>query len=646
MAWTAASSTTWSGSSKTAGTTVSTSTARTVAVGDVLVVIIGANNVGTADGDNSEVSSVTDNLGNTYLKAGEFTNAQGSAAAGATCSIWYSQITTAGNATATATFANSIAAKVITGAKFTASAGATISVVGLATLANDNADPGSMSISGLASQEYLFIRGFASETTVNTPTVTSGYSNIDAIGTSGGGAATNMSAAGESRITTGTGSTSDPTYTNADTASVFVALKEAASSTPISGSDTLTPSLTETSAVLSALARVDTLTPSLTESAALFGAAARTDTLTPSLTEVSALLSSLALVDTLTPSLGESSALLVILAGSDALTPSLTEAAIVLAVSPNVPGGGFGGQSFGEAPFGGLPATSELVILVGSDTLTPSLAEASSLMALLGRVDTLTPALAEAAALSALLARTDTLTPALTEAAALLAALARTDAMTPALAESAALLGLLGRSDALTPALTEASQVAAVLARADTLTPALVEAAALAVTLASADTLTPALAESALVVAALAASDTLTPSLAEAQAMMLLLAATDTLTPSLVDAAWLDLGGFALRQVTVRLRLADGTPPVGARVLAWRLRVGGALRTVIAPVVSVALTDAQGVAVLALLPGFGDAYRVTATAADGTPLLDVVVRLGTADAELHELPRVEDLAWH
>jgi hypothetical protein len=109
----------------------------------------------------------------------------------------------------------------------------------------------------------------------------------------------------------------------------------------------------------------------------------------------------------------------------------------------------------------------------------------------------------------------------------------------------------------------------------------------------------------------------------------------------------LALSGFTGQLLTVRLRDAAGAPQVGAAVLARRVRVGGAKYTVIDPTLSQAVTDGDGVAVLTLMPSLGDAYRVTATAGDGTPLLDVAVLVGPGDGELHSLPQVEGMqAWH
>jgi hypothetical protein len=133
--------------------------------------------------------------------------------------------------------------------------------------------------------------------------------------------------------------------------------------------------------------------------------------------------------------------------------------------------------------------------------------------------------------------------------------------------------------------------------------------------------------------------------LAEQAAPAVVKLAFDVLTPTLGETAWPDLGGMALRQLTVTLTAADGTPIVGATVSALRVRPGGGLRTVISTQPVEAVTDAAGVAVLYLLPSFGDAYRILALDAAGRALLNVAVLLN-ADADLKDLPPVEGLTWH
>jgi hypothetical protein len=223
------------GQDKTSSSSIATDNVNSVgtaAVGSVVIVGIAKDNLQTTDGNTSEVTTVTDSKGNTYTPIREFCNGQGGAGAGAVISLWYSLLTTAINVgatdTITANFNGAITAKAIVADNFTIGAGATVSVAGNATdLANDAADPGSMTISGLTSGPYLFIRATALERPQTGWTPTTNYTQLTLKGTSGGSAVTNMEYDAEFRIFTGTGDTSDPTATAVDSASIYVALKEA-----------------------------------------------------------------------------------------------------------------------------------------------------------------------------------------------------------------------------------------------------------------------------------------------------------------------------------------------------------------------------------------------------------------------------------
>lgn len=227
-----------SAQSKTDATTISITTAAAANVGNVVVVVVAINNTNTTDGETSEVSSITDSAGgNTWIKAGEYCNSQAAAAAGATVSVWYSLIAQeiASSGTITANLANSIVAKAISAQEFALAVGATVQVLGLQVAAADAVDFPSMTISGLANSEYLFIRGMAMEDAGSgNNTATSGYTNFQNSQTSGGSGPSNMRCRGEFIITTGTGSTSDPTAANpGDNANVFFALQEIVATDPI-----------------------------------------------------------------------------------------------------------------------------------------------------------------------------------------------------------------------------------------------------------------------------------------------------------------------------------------------------------------------------------------------------------------------------
>jgi hypothetical protein len=223
---------------------VLTTTASAV-VGNVVVVAVGMDNIGTTDGDLSEISSVVDSAGNTYTKAKEQTNGQGAAEAGATVSLWQAKVTSelATGGTITANLAAAVTAKAISAWAFSVTAGATISVEGSDADVHDGADPAAMAIAGLPNQEYLFFVADCEEN-VNTGTYTPpvDYTAIDKNGTTGGGGTTNVYVAGAFRILTGTGDTYDAdTNADRDGAQVYVALKEAAGGG--GGGDGLTPGM-------------------------------------------------------------------------------------------------------------------------------------------------------------------------------------------------------------------------------------------------------------------------------------------------------------------------------------------------------------------------------------------------------------------
>lgn len=207
-----------------------TLTTSAVPVGNLLVLAIAVDNNGTTDADHGEITGVTDSGGNVWTKAREYTNGQGAANAGATISVWFAKVTTAlGSGDAiTVALSTSKTAKAISAWEFSLSGSAsTVSVESGTEEASDNADAGSLAISGLAPRNYLFLRAIAIEAgSANISAATANFTQITQDG-NGGGAASGMAVVGEFRILNGTGATSNPTLadTGRDNASVFVALK-------------------------------------------------------------------------------------------------------------------------------------------------------------------------------------------------------------------------------------------------------------------------------------------------------------------------------------------------------------------------------------------------------------------------------------
>jgi hypothetical protein len=197
--------------------------------GELGVLVIACDNLDPNDGDFGVVTGVTDSAGNVWQKAGEFTNGQGGAGAGATVAIWYTVAAATLLVTdfITITFRAALTAKAVIGHRFAKSPDTIVKLAATAGRADDGVDPGPVSLTGLASREYLFIRGIATESATTTSlTATSGWTAIIQAVTSGGGSATNIGARGEQLIATRTSVTSDPTLFAADHASVLVALYE------------------------------------------------------------------------------------------------------------------------------------------------------------------------------------------------------------------------------------------------------------------------------------------------------------------------------------------------------------------------------------------------------------------------------------
>ena len=248
MAWTSVGSIGGAQHTGSQNTVVMTTNATAVA-GSVVVISVAINNTSTTDGNTTEVSSITDSVGgNTWTKAREFCNSQGAAAAGATVAMFFSILTNqiASGQTITANLANNINKKALAAWNFTVGSGNSAEVATAVDLPDDGGDFGSMTISSLNSQEYLFYRGSASETNTSfVLTPTTSYTAVPKQTTAGGSSPTNIACYGEWIIATGTGHTSNPSYgLNHDQAHVFVAFRE------VAGSPDVTEALTGVASTL------------------------------------------------------------------------------------------------------------------------------------------------------------------------------------------------------------------------------------------------------------------------------------------------------------------------------------------------------------------------------------------------------------
>lgn len=267
-------------STSSASTLAKTPSGCTVNVGDVLIVVFSGNNIDTSDGNTSLCFSVTDAQSNTYVKLREFTNAQGSAAAGATTCVFASLITTQISGAVTVNLGSAITAKSLILRKFNPGAGASsITADGAADLANDGADPGALTATGSDSGQHLWIRSVACETNDGTAmTQTSGWTvSTQGVQADTGSAGTSMATRFEWKVATGTGSgSSDPTYVAADCASVNVGLLQSGGA----GAPTATPTETPTVTNTPTITNTPTQTPTVTNTPTITNTPTQTPTIT------------------------------------------------------------------------------------------------------------------------------------------------------------------------------------------------------------------------------------------------------------------------------------------------------------------------------------------------------------------------------
>jgi hypothetical protein len=226
------------GTANTSGTSVTFTASATLEVGNTVVLCCAKDNTSTTDGETNEWGSVTDATGNTWTKLKEHCKSGGSAASGVTGAIYISGTSGNGykltnqiaNGGTISIATSSVVAKAVTGWEFTSTNGLEVASAYQTTTATGSSSPGSQSISGLASGEYLYLRLCAVERENVDLTPTTNYTEITGIIADAGGSTDSIYAVGEFRIpASSTSNTSNPSLTQSpDSASIFVAFKERA----------------------------------------------------------------------------------------------------------------------------------------------------------------------------------------------------------------------------------------------------------------------------------------------------------------------------------------------------------------------------------------------------------------------------------
>ena len=214
---------------KAASTTTVVSVTATVAVGRVLVVHVATDNLGNTAGATSHISSVADSQGNSYSKVSEYTQTGGSSADGVTVAIYVSKIATQLTTSDTVTVTHPNVVARTAGLEEYSISGTGISVAGN-NGAIGSGTSGSVTLSGLASAEYLWVGQFGFEDKSNvtfTGDTDYSYRTQHSTGTGGAGAA-NITGNPADRVYSGASDTFEfsSLSTSSDFAIVLGALQE------------------------------------------------------------------------------------------------------------------------------------------------------------------------------------------------------------------------------------------------------------------------------------------------------------------------------------------------------------------------------------------------------------------------------------
>lgn len=211
-----------SGSEKVSDTSFGISPSAAITVGKIAFLLAVTDNTPTTDGVSTDHTGVADTDGHTWTKVFERTNSTGAAADGATASLWWTKVTSeiGTGDVVTLTIGTARTAKILGLFEVSVGAGNTIALAagGSTFRETDVANPAALTLSGLASKEYLLLGLAGSENVQITWTEDADYTNVyaaEGFGSTGGGGATNVAARIGYRIATLTGDTFQPSVMGA-----------------------------------------------------------------------------------------------------------------------------------------------------------------------------------------------------------------------------------------------------------------------------------------------------------------------------------------------------------------------------------------------------------------------------------------------
>lgn len=203
--------------------TLALTTTAEAAVGSVLFLLAGTDNVVTVDGDNTDgVYHVEDTASNIWYRVrAQNANEAGSQTA-TCCTLYVCTITStlASGGTITLSLGGNATqndAQCAIVEKFSVTSGHTVVCLGVTGLSTIAGDPAAITLSGMPSVSALWIHGFSAEARqTDSYTWDADYTQFTLAAGDSGGAATSQSITGGYRLQTATSDTVDVTSTTAD----------------------------------------------------------------------------------------------------------------------------------------------------------------------------------------------------------------------------------------------------------------------------------------------------------------------------------------------------------------------------------------------------------------------------------------------
>lgn len=344
------------------------------------------------------------------------------------------------------------------------------------------------------------------------------------------------------------------TSSTSDTASLAIA-DASAVAVQVTGSDTSSVSIADASATSITVTASDTTALSITESQTSNSTVNGTDTASISIAESQTSTSTLSGSDTAALSIADSSALTKQIAATDTASLSIADASS-LTILNILSGSDTGAVSIAET-------ASVSGTVSASDTSAVSIVDTSVVGITLSRTDTSSVAIADTSTLLVTVSTSDTSSLAITESSAVANTQSASDTSSVAITETAQVAKFSSTSDTGSLVITETSSVSGTTVGSDTSALTITDAAVVGITLSASDTSSVAISESSVFASAVTASDTASVAINDQSSIGSTLPGQDTSSVAITDTA--SISGTVSTSDTAALTISETTQMVQTR---------------------------------------------------------------------------------